>query len=109
MEPARAQSPVRSLAIFARDRLHVMLVLLVLLAVLAMFVSPLLELPETALRAARRAAVMLGALLLLAQTIVRLLRRPRAAVAIEARTAEPLLPDLCPQSSTTLLSTVLLC
>jgi ABC-type enterobactin transport system permease subunit len=99
---------VRILATIARDRLQVMLVFLVLLAVFAMFVSPLLELPESALRAARRAAVMLCALLLLAQTIVRMLRRPRAAVAIEAGAAEPLPPELSAQGSTALLSSVIL-
>lgn len=87
---------------------HKLLVLLVLLAVAAMFVSPLLELPESALRAARRAAIMLGAILLLAQTIVRLLRRPGAAMAVEAQVADPLPPGLYPQSSTALLSTVVL-
>ncbi|HSE49404.1 MAG TPA: hypothetical protein VLA96_09380 [Terriglobales bacterium] len=99
---------MRILATIARDRLQVMLVVLVLLAVLAMFVSPQLELPESALRAARLAAVTLGTLLVLAQTIVRMLRRPGAAVAIEARAAEPLPPVLCPKSSAALLSTVVL-
>jgi len=79
---------------------------MVLLAVVAMFVSPLLELPESALRAARRAAVTLGALLLLAQTIVRLLRR--AGTALATRTADPPLPSSFPQHSTALFGTVVL-
>lgn len=110
MEPARAERAVSTFATIARDRFRVMLVFLVLLAVLAMFVSPLLELPESALRAARLAAVTLGTLLLLAHTIVRMLRRPGAAMAIEARAAGPLPLELSPQSPTALLgSIVLLC
>lgn len=81
---------------------------MVLLAVVAMFVSPLLELPESALRAARRAAVTLGALLLLAQTIVRLLRRAGTALALATRTADPPHPSSFPQHSTALFGTVVL-
>jgi len=96
---------VRFLSAITSERL---LVLLVLLAVLAMFVSPMIDLPESALRAARRAAIMLGAILLLAQTIVRLLRRPGAVVMLATAASEPLPADLSPQDPTALLGTVVL-
>lgn len=96
---------MRFLSIIGRERL---LVLLVLLAVLAMFVSPLMDLPETALRAARRLAILLCAILLLAQTIVRLLRRPGAVVASRPHAVAPVRPPVSPLDLSDLLGTVVL-